>query len=176
VPQRRAPWEPSDRREDAPPSRARRALPRRLVADRSWALLLCVLGLAAAPAPARAQAAYVPSAVNLAAREWFQDAKFGMFIHWGVYSLLQDDAWVMNTRRLHLPEYETLAAQFNPTRFDPAAWVDLAKAAGARYITVTTKHHDGFAMFDTQASDWDIMDRTPYRRDVIRALADECRR
>ena len=110
------------------------------------------------------------------AREWFQDAKFGMFIHWGVYSLLQDDAWVMNTRRLHLPEYETLAAQFNPTRFDPAAWVDLAKAAGARYITVTTKHHDGFAMFDTQASDWDIMDRTPYRRDVIRALADECRR
>jgi len=176
VPQRRAPWEPSDRREDAPPSRARRALPRRLVADRSWALLLCVLGLAAAPAPARAQAAYVPSAANLAAREWFQDAKFGMFIHWGIYSLLQDDAWVMNTRRLHLSEYETLAAQFNPARFDPAAWVGLAKAAGARYITVTTKHHDGFAMFDTQVSDWDIVDRSPFRRDVIRMLADECRR
>jgi len=138
--------------------------------------LLCVLGLAAAPAPARAQAVYVPSAANLAAREWFQDAKFGMFIHWGVYSLLQDDAWVMNTRRLHLPEYETLVAQFNPTRFDPAEWVGLAKAAGARYITVTTKHHDGFAMFDTQVSDWDIADRTPYRRDVIRMLAEECRR
>ena len=176
MPQRRAPWEPSDRREDAPPSRARRALPRRLVADRSWALLLCVLGLAAAPAPARAQAAYVPSAANLAAREWFQDAKFGMFIHWGIYSLLQDDAGVMNTRRLHLSEYETLAAQFNPARFDPAAWVGLAKAAGARYITVTTKHHDGFAMFDTQVSDWDIVDRSPFRRDVIRMLADECRR
>jgi alpha-L-fucosidase len=135
-----------------------------------------VLGLAAAPAPARAQAAYEPSAANLAAREWFQDAKFGMFIHWGIYSVLQDDAWVTNNRQLRIPELETLAPQFNPVRFNAADWVALAKAAGARYITFTTKHHDGFAMFDSRVSDWDIVDRTPYGRDVLRMLADECRR
>ena len=81
-----------------------------------------------------------------------RETKFGMFIHWGVYSLLQDDAWVMNTRRLRMPEYETLAPQFDPTRFDAAAWVALAKAAGARYITFTAKHHDGFAMFDRRSA------------------------
>ena len=134
------------------------------------------LALALITSPARAQAGYQPSAANLAAREWFRDARFGMFIHWGIYSVLQDDAWVMNTRRLLLPEYETVAAQFDPTRFDAAAWVALARAAGARYITVTTKHHDGFAMFDSRVSDWDVVDRTPFRRDVIRVLADECRR
>jgi alpha-L-fucosidase len=134
------------------------------------------LALALGASPAPAQVGYVPSAANLAAREWFRDAKFGMFIHWGVYSVLQDDAWVSNTRRLHLSEYETLAPQFHPTRFNAAEWVALAKAAGARYITFTTKHHDGFAMWDSHVSDWNIVARTPFRRDVVRELADECRR
>jgi alpha-L-fucosidase len=124
----------------------------------------------------RAQAGYTPTAENLAAREWFRDARFGMFIHWGVYSVLQDDAWVMNTRHLRLGDYETLAPQFDPTRFDAAEWVALAKAAGARYITFTTKHHDGFAMWDSRASDWNVFARTPFHRDVLRELADECRR
>jgi alpha-L-fucosidase len=141
----------------------------------SAAVLVLAAALALAPA-ARAQVGYVPSAENLAARAWFQDAKFGMFIHWGIYSVLQDDAWVSNNRQLRIPELETLAPQFNPVRFDAAAWVGLAKAAGARYITFTTKHHDGFAMFDSRVSDWDIVDRTPFRRDVVRELADECRR
>jgi alpha-L-fucosidase len=162
--------------EDAPPSRASRSALRRLVARRIGILLVCVLGLAASPAPAGAQAGYVPSAENRAARDWFRDAKFGIFIHWGVYSVLQDDAWVMNTRRLHVPEYETLASQFNPTRFDAADWVGLAKAAGARYVTFTTKHHDGFAMWDSRAGDWNVFARTPLHRDVLRELADECRR
>ena len=140
------------------------------------AALLAVVAVATLAGPAGAQAGYRPSAENLAAREWFREARFGMFIHWGIYSLLQDDAWVSNTRRLRIPQLETLAPQFNPTRFDPAAWVSLARAAGARYITFTTKHHDGFAMFDTQVSDWDVVDRTPYRRDVVGMLAEECRR
>ncbi len=132
--------------------------------------------IAFAAGPARAQEAYRPGPANLAARQWFRDAKFGMFIHWGVSSVLQDDAWVMNTRRLRVSEYETLAPQFDPVRFDPAAWVALARAAGARYITFTTKHHDGFAMWDSRASDWNVARRTPFHRDVLRELADECRK
>ena len=127
-------------------------------------------------APAAAQYRYEPAPANLAARAWFQDAKFGLFIHWGVYSLLQDGEWVMQNRGIRASEYETLAPEFNPTRFDAAEWVALAQAAGMRYITITSKHHDGFAMFDSQVSDWDIVERTPYRRDVIRMLAEECRR
>lgn len=138
--------------------------------------VLAATCLAIAAGPAVAQPGYQPSAASLAAREWFRDARFGMFIHWGVYSVLQDDAWVLNTRRLRLPEYETLAPQFDPARFDAAGWVALAKAAGARYITFTTKHHDGFAMWDSRASDWNVVARTPFHRDIVRELADECRR
>jgi alpha-L-fucosidase len=136
------------------------------------AVLIAVACALAAPGAA-AQDAYAPAPENLAARAWFQDAKFGMFIHWGIYSLLQDGEWVMNNRGISVAQYETLAPQFNPVKFDPAAWVALAKAAGMRYITITSKHHDGFAMFDSRVSDWDIADRTPYARDVLKPLADE---
>jgi alpha-L-fucosidase len=125
---------------------------------------------------APAQEDYRPTPENLAARSWFQDAKFGMFIHWGIYSLLQDGEWVMHNRGITTAEYESLAPQFNPVKFDPAAWVALAKAAGMRYITFTSKHHDGFAMFDSRVSDWDVVERTPYGHDVLRLLADEARK
>ena len=138
-------------------------------------LLSALAAAAVAAPPLSAQSSYVPTADNLAARAHFQDMRFGMFIHWGVYSLLQDGEWVMNNRGLTVPEYETLAPQFNPVKFDAAAWVRLAQDAGMRYITITSKHHDGFAMFDSRVSDWDIVDRTPYRRDVLKALADETR-
>src|SRR5947207_13979499 len=118
--------------------------------------------------PAHADPGYVPSPQNLEARRWFQDARFGLFIHWGVYSVLGDGEWVMNNRKLHVAEYERLPPQFNPTGFDAAAWVAVAKAAGMKYITITSKHHDGFAMYDSKASAWDIIDRTPYRRDGLR--------
>jgi len=94
------------------------------------AALVVALLLAGARA-AYAQAGYTPTRENLAARDAFRADRFGMFIHWGVYSVLQDDAWVMNTRHIHVSEYETLAAQFDPVRFDADAWVALAKAAGA---------------------------------------------
>jgi alpha-L-fucosidase len=129
-----------------------------------------------AAATTHAQERYQPSPENLAARAWFQDAKFGLFVHWGIYSLLQNGEWIMNNRGITVPEYETLAPQFNPVKFDAAEWVALVKAAGMRYITITSKHHDGFAMFDSKVSDWDLVDRTPYGRDVLAMLAEECRK
>ena len=122
------------------------------------------------------QTAYTPSQENLKARQWFQDAKFGMFIHWGVYSVLGDGEWVMNNQRIDKQTYQKLPAFFNPINYNPAEWVALAKAAGMKYITITSKHHDGFAMFDSKLTDWDIIDRTPYKKDVLKMLAEECRK
>ena len=129
-------------------------------------LLVLVAGAAAlcTTATGRAQTGYRPTAANLAAREWFQDARFGLFVHWGVYSVLGDGEWVMNNRKIPVADYEKLPAQFNPVAFDPVEWVALAKAAGMKYITITSKHHDGFAMFDSKVSDYNIVSRTPYRR------------
>ena len=132
--------------------------------------------LAALAGPAAAQAKYTPAPQNLKAREWFQDAKFGLFVHWGVYSVLGDGEWVMQVQRIPIADYEKVPAFFNPQQFDPAAWVAMVKAAGMKYITITSKHHDGFAMYDSKISDYDIVDRTPYRKDVLKALAEECRK
>jgi alpha-L-fucosidase len=107
---------------------------------------------------------------------WFQDAKFGMFIHWGVYSVLGDGEWVMHNRKMTIDAYEELPARFNPTQYDPRQWVELANEAGMKYITITSKHHDGFAMWDSKVSDYDIVERTPYGKDVLKMLAEECRR
>jgi alpha-L-fucosidase len=134
-------------------------------------LLLCVM-----PAHIPAQSFERPGDPNLRARRWFQDAKFGLFIHWGVYSILGDGEWVMNNRKIPITDYEKLPSQFNPIAFDPAEWVALAKAAGMKYITITSKHHDGFAMFDSKVSGYDIVERTPYKKDVLKMLADECHR
>jgi len=121
-------------------------------------------------------APYHAAAENLRAREWFQDAKFGLFIHWGVYSVLGKGEWVMNNARMPVQEYEKLPARFNPVKYDAAEWVALAKQAGMRYITITSKHHDGFAMFGTKQSKWNIVDATPYGKDVLKPLSEECRR
>lgn len=123
-----------------------------------------------------AQAADTVPPERLAARQWFQDAKFGMFVHWGVYSLLGQGEWVMENRRIPLAQYEWLASTFNPVKFDAHEWVTLAKAAGVRYITITARHHDGFSMFNTAATEYDIVDWTPFGRDPMRELAQECRR
>jgi alpha-L-fucosidase len=123
-----------------------------------------------------AQTDYQPTAENLKARREFQDMKFGMFIHWGVYSVLGDGEWVFHDRKLTLDEYNRLPAFFDPEKFDAKAWVALAKAAGMKYITITSRHHDGFAMFDSKISDWNIVQRTPYKRDPLKMLAEECHR
>jgi alpha-L-fucosidase len=119
---------------------------------------------------------YQPSESNLKARQWFQDAKFGMFIHWGVYSVPGRGEWVMENEKIPIPEYEKFAPQFNPTGFSAAEIVSLAKAAGMKYITITSKHHDGFAMFATKQNKWDIVDATPYAKDPLKQLAEECRK
>jgi alpha-L-fucosidase len=121
-----------------------------------------------------AQSDYVPAPENLAARSWFQDAKFGLFIHWGVYSVLGDGEWVMNEQRIDRKTYEKLPAFFNPVDFNAAEWVKVVKDAGMQYITITSKHHDGFCMWDTKLTDWNIVKRTPYGKDVLKQLADEC--
>jgi alpha-L-fucosidase len=135
-----------------------------------------LLGFALLVAPVAAEEAYKPTPENLKAREWFQDAKFGMFIHWGVYSVLGDGEWVMNNKKIPVAEYEKLPAQFNPTEFNADEWVAIAKSAGIKYITITSKHHDGFAMFATKQSDWNIVDRTPYKKDPLKMLAEACKK
>lgn len=124
--------------------------------------------------PAYAQK-YQPTPENLKSRQWFEEARFGLFIHWGVYSVLGDGEWVMNQQQIPIATYEKIPAFFNPTQFDPKEWVQMAKDAGMKYITITSKHHDGFAMFDSKVSDYNIVKKTPYGKDVLKMLADECR-
>ena len=138
--------------------------------------LLLGAALLAPRAAVQAQGGYTPASSNLTAREWFQDAKFGLFVHWGVYSVLGDGEWVMQNKKIPISDYEKLPPAFNPIEFNAAEWVSMAKNAGMKYITITSKHHDGFAMFDSKASDWNIVARTPYKKDPLKALAEECRR
>lgn len=115
---------------------------------------------------------------------WWREAKFGLFIHWGLYAIPAGiwqgaevaglGEWIMLRARIPVADYEKLASQFSPIHFDAAAWVALAKAAGQQYIVITAKHHDGFALFDTHVGDYNIVDATPFARDVIKELADEC--
>jgi len=114
---------------------------------------------------------------------WWRDAKFGMFVHWGVYSVPAGKygekttygEWIMNSARIPVAEYQAYAKDFNPVNFDPAKFVAAAKSAGMKYIVITSKHHDGFAMFDSKASKWNIVQETPYGKDPLKALAVECR-
>src|SRR5258708_35264468 len=129
-------------------------------------ILLSTLAGAQATSAQTAQDSYTRAPENLKARTWFQDAKFGMFIHWGAYSVLGDGEWIMETRPINRTDYAKVPAFFNPSKFDPAAWVALAKAAGMKYITITSKHHDGFAMFDSHLTDWNIVARTQYDKSV----------
>ncbi len=109
------------------------------------------------------------------ARQWFEDAKYGLFIDWGIDSLLGKGESVMDNDKLSIREYAKLLPRFNPTRFDAEAWVKLAKQAGVKYITITTKHHDGFCMFASRLTDYDIVDATPYHTDPLKTLAVACR-
>ncbi|HXI89087.1 MAG TPA: alpha-L-fucosidase [Blastocatellia bacterium] len=118
--------------------------------------------------------------------KWWREARFGMFIHWGLYAVPAGEyhgqrskrigEWIMDWANIPRAEYEKFAAQFNPVKFDAREWVRIAKDAGMKYIVITSKHHDGFSMFDSRVSKYDIVDSTPYRKDPVRALADEAKR
>jgi len=117
---------------------------------------------------------------------WWREARFGMFINWGVYSVPAGTykgekiegigEWIMEKARIPVAEYQQYAKQLNPVKYDPDAWVRLAKDAGMKYIIFDAKHHDGFAMFDTKVSDWSIVKATPYGKDVLKPLAEAARK
>ena len=117
---------------------------------------------------------YTPSPENLQARKEFQDNKFGIFLHWGIYSMTAQGEWYMNDHNIHRDEYAKMASGFYPSEFDAKEWVSQIKASGAKYITITSRHHDSFSMFDTKESDYNIVDATPFKRDIIKELAEEC--
>lgn len=116
--------------------------------------------------------------------QWWRDAKFGMFIHWGLYSVAAGEwgakpvsglsSFIQKTAKIPESEYVKLAEKFNPTQYDPEAWAALAKRAGAKYVVLTSKHHEGFCLFDSRFTDYDVMN-TPYGRDLLKPLADACR-
>lgn len=136
--------------------------------------LLAALMLSGPAVSADAEKTYVPTEENLAAREAFADSRFGIFIHWGIYSMFAQGEWYMN-KGIDAQEYAKAAGGFYPAAFDARSWVKAIKASGARYICFTSRHHDGFSMFDTAASDYDIMDASPFRRDIVAELAEACR-
>jgi len=131
----------------------------------------------------RGQRADAKSSTRL---DWWREARFGMFIHWGLYAIpagvWQGEAiagigeWIMKRAEVPVAEYEQLAKQFNPVKFDAKAWVALAKAAGQKYMVITAKHHDGFCLFQSEQTDYNMADGTPFARDVIKELAEECQR
>lgn len=116
--------------------------------------------------------------------EWFREAKYGMFIHWGLYAIPAGEwkgqrclglgEWLMNRCKVPVTEYEQLTKQFNPTKFNPDEWVQLAQDAGMKYMVITSKHHDGFALFKSAASPYNVVDATPYKKDLLKQLADAC--
>lgn len=131
------------------------------------ALLLAVL-------PARGQQGYIPSAENVESRKEFGQARFGIFIHWGIYSMLGDGEWVMHNKNINYKEYGKLAGGFYPHKFNAAEWVSAIKASGAKYICITSRHHDGFSIFKTKASPYNVVDATPFKRDILAEIANEC--
>lgn len=118
--------------------------------------------------------------------EWWRNDKFGMFIHWGVYAVpagVHDGKetdliaeWIMNTERIPIKRYEEYAKQFNPEQYDADAWMKLASEAGVKYIVITSKHHDGFALWDSKVSNYDIMDFSPYKKDILASLFKACKK
>ena len=124
---------------------------------------------------ATAQVAYTPSDEIRQAQKEFSDNRFGIFLHWGIYSMFAQGEWYLN-RGIDHKEYAKAAAGFYPANFNAAEWVSAIKGSGAKYICITTRHHDGFSMWDTKQSDYNIVKATPFKRDVIKELADECHR
>ena len=131
-----------------------------------------------APAPVPApQLGWLPGETaeqHDARMAWWRQAKFGMFIHWGLYCIPADGEWHMRQHKEPYAQYSKLAAEFNPVKFDADAWAGLAHDAGMKYLVLTTKHHDGFAMFDSKGSPYNVVAATPFKRDVVKELSQAC--
>jgi len=117
---------------------------------------------------------------------WWRETRFGLFIHWGVYAVPAGTykgeriggigEWIMRNAKIPVSEYKSYAQEFNPVNYDPRAWVKMAKDAGMKYIVITSKHHDGFALFDSKVTDWDVVDATPYGKDLLKPLVREAKK
>jgi alpha-L-fucosidase len=150
------------------------------------ALGVALLALLAQAGPVRAGDA--PAAETKAQRDqrmkWWREAKFGMFVHWGLYAIPGGEwdgkpvngigEWIMNNAKIPVADYEKLAGQFNPVKYDAKRWAQIAKDAGVRYIVITSKHHDGFCLWDSKVSNYDVMDATPFKRDILKELSAAC--
>lgn len=134
-----------------------------------------IVAALATMSPHIANADYQPTPENLESRKNFSDDRFGIFIHWGIYSMFGQGEWYLNYGP-HADEYAKAASGFYPASFNAEEWVRTIKDSGAKYICITSRHHDGFSMFDTSMSDYDIVDATPYGRDILKELADECQK
>jgi len=152
---------------------------------RSIAVIALSWSVAAGSLPGTPES--TPSSDTRAERlSWFHEAKYGLFIHWGLYAIPAGEwkgtripgigEWIMYRARIPVREYEQLATQFNPVKFDADAWVQLAKDAGMKYIVITSKHHDGFALYHSRVSPFNIVDATPFKRDILGELAEACAR
>jgi len=147
-------------------------------------IAVLALGMAVSPA-SRAQTPDSPEAKE-ARLAWFHEAKYGLFIHWGLYAIPAGEwqgrripgigEWIMFRAKIPVSEYEQLAKQWNPVKFDAEAWVQLAQDAGMKYVVITSKHHDGFALFHSKVSPFNVVDATPFGRDILKELADACAR
>jgi alpha-L-fucosidase len=152
--------------------------------------LLCLIGFMSGCKSQQEQKkeeiAALPETGNEENLKWFREAKFGMFIHWGPYSMLageykgkfekeENGEWIMKYMKIPVKEYRDLAHNFNPVKFDAKAWVKLAKSTGMKYIVITAKHHDGFAMYKSAVTDYNITDWTPFKRDPLKELSEACR-
>lgn len=135
--------------------------------------LLCIL-LLAVSLSAHAEKTYQPSPQNLQSRAEFRDMQLGIFIHWGIYSVFGQGEWYLSVDSIAQSEYAKAAGAFYPIGFDAAEWVRNIKASGAKYICFTSRHHDGFSMWNTKQSSYNIVEATPFGRDILRELADAC--
>ena len=129
--------------------------------------IVCLL-LAALPAPAQPRTAPIPDSERT---RWFRDSKFGIFVHWGAYSVIGRHEWARHKLQIPQAEYDKFVRQFNPVKFNAAEWTNLFRSAGAKYVVITSKHHDGFSIYRSRVSDYD-MELTPYPGDPLKQLAE----
>lgn len=137
---------------------------------------MLLLGLVCLSPNTSAQTGYQPTQENLQARERFRDRGFGIFLHWGLYSIFGQGEWYMTNANINHAEYAKSAAAFYPAYFNAAEWVSAIKSSGAQYLCITSRHHDSFSLWDTKYSDYNVVKGTPFGRDILAELRDECQR
>jgi alpha-L-fucosidase len=149
---------------------------------KSYLIAAMLIVMAISCVPNKEKETEAPVSAQDARMEWWREARFGLFIHWGLYAQPAGEwkgeeipgisEWIMARAKIPVAEYEQLASTFNPVKYDADAWVRLAKEAGMKYIVITSKHHDGFAMFHSKASKYNIVDATPFDPDPLKELAE----